>query len=589
MSNPVKYIYEFGPFRLDLEQRIMWKGEQAVGLAPKVFETLVLLIERRGNVISKKEMMNVLWPDHYVEEANLSQNIFLLRKILGERQGEAKYIDTVPKRGYSFVASVKETLEEISPMVTSPKEELIPDLEEEATLRRVQTVTSLAVLPTINETNDCNLEYLADGIYDSIIVNLAQVPQLHVVSRSLVSRYKGNQIDAREIGRELGSQSVLVTRVLLLETVLIVTAELVEVSTGWQLWGQQYHRSVSDILQLQDELAATISDQLRLKLTEYERRRLGWQYTQNPEAYQAYLKGRYHLDRHTADGYEKAIEYFEQAIGLDPNYALAYSALADSYITSDFYGIWPPWKIGLKARAAAVNALLLDDRLAEAHLALACVKMMYEHAWSEAEREFMTAIKLDPDHAQAHNWYSHFLMAMGRIEESLTQSVLALKLDPLDDSINNYIGWHYIHARKFDRAIAQLEKTLADNPDFYLGRVTLGMAYLQKAEFGKGIVELTKAVDSHRLPTVLGFLGHAYGKAGQRENALRIIEELEDLSKQIYVPPYIIGLVYVSIGKQDEAFECFERAYADQNEWFNWLHRELIVCAQTRRSLSGVW
>jgi TolB-like protein/Tfp pilus assembly protein PilF len=558
MSNTLRHIYEFGPFRLDVEQQIMWKGDQPVGLAPKVFETLVLLIERRGNVISKKEMMNVLWPDHYVEEANLSQNIFLLRKILGERQGEAKYIDTVPKRGYSFVASVKETREEISPLAASPREELRPEVKSEATLRAAQTVISLAVLPAINETNDPNFEYLADGIYEGIIVNLAQVPQLHVLSRSLMSRYKGNQSDAREIGRELKAQSILVTRVLLLGTVLIVTVELVEVSTGWQLWGHQYHRPVSDILQLQDDLAATISDQLRLKLAEYERKRLGWHYTQNPEAYQAYLKGRYHLNRHTADGYEKAREYFEQAIVLYPNYALAYSALADSYITSDFCGIWPPWEIGPKARAAAVNALLLDDRLAEAHLALACIKMMYERAWSEAEREFMTAIELDPDYAQAHNWYSQFLMAMGRIEESLTQNALALKLDPLDDSINHYLGWHYIHARMFDRAIAQLEKTLVNNPDFYLGRLTLGMAYVQKAEFGKGIAEFTKAVDSHRSPMVLGFLGHAYGIAGQRENALRIIEELEDLSKRVYVPPSSLRLVYVSIGKQDQAFECFE-------------------------------
>jgi TolB-like protein/Tfp pilus assembly protein PilF len=446
----------------------------------------------------------------------------------------------------------------------------VPEVKEETTTAVPQTVT-LAVLPAINETQDPNLDYLSDGICDNIIINLAQLPQLRVISRSLVSVYKGQHVNAREVGRELGAETVLLTRVLSLGAVLVVTAELVEVSTGWQLWGQQYHRSLSDILQLQDELATTISEHLKLKLTEEEKKRLGRHYTQTPEAYQAYLKGRYHWNKHTAEGYEKAIESYEEAIRLDPNYALAYSALADSYVTYDFYGVTPPLEIGPKAKAAAVNALLLDDTLAEAHLALACVKMIYERAWSEAEREFVKAIELDPNYAHARNWYSHFLMAMGRIEESLSQSELALKLDPLDDSINHYLGWHYLHARQFDRAITQLQKVLTTNPDFYLARVTLGMAYVQKAEFDKAIAELTRALEADRLPVVLGVLGHAFGIAGQRERAVQIMEELEELSNRAYVPPYSVGLIHASLGEKDEAFVWFERAFAAHNEWLNWL------------------
>jgi tetratricopeptide (TPR) repeat protein len=350
-----------------------------------------------------------------------------------------------------------------------------------------------------------------------------------------------------------------------------VTAELVEVSTGWQLWGQQYHRSLSDILQFQDELATTISEHLKLKLTEEDKKRLGRHYTQNPEAYQAYLKGRYHWNKHTAEGYAKAIESYEEAIGLDPHYALAYSALADSYVTFDFYGVLPPLEIGPKAKVAAVNALLLDDTLAEAHLALACVKMIYERAWSDAEREFIKAVELDPNYAHARNWYSYFLMAMGRIEESLTQSELALKLDPLDDSINHYLGWHYLYARQFDRAITQLQKVLTTNPDFYLARVTLGMAYVQKGEFDKAITVLSRALEADRLPVVLGVLGHAYGIAGQRERAVQIREELEELSNRTYVPPYSIGLIHTSLGEKDEAFVWFEKAFAAHNEGLNWL------------------
>ena len=376
MSNRVKHIYEFGPFRLDLEQQTLLKEEKAVALPPRVFETLVLLIERRDRVTSKKEMMDVLWPDRYVEEANLSQNIFQLRKILGENHGKAKFIETVSKRGFRFVAPVNEIVEEIGPIIQPAEEQpvaeasalelklSVPKVKEDTTTDVPQTVT-LAVLPAINETNDPNLEYLSDGICDNIIINLSQLPQLRVISRSLVSGYKRQQVDPREAGRELGAETVLITKV---STGLIVTAELVEVSTGGQLWGQQYHCSLSDILQFQNELATTISERLKLKLTEEEKQRLRRHYTQNPEAYQAYLKGRYHWNKHTAAGYAKAIESYEEAIRLDPQYALAYSALADSYVTFDFYGVLPPLEIGPKAKAAAVNALLLDDTLAEAHL-----------------------------------------------------------------------------------------------------------------------------------------------------------------------------------------------------------------------------
>jgi len=197
--------------------------------------------------------------------------------------------------------------------------------------------------------------------------------------------------------------------------------------------------------------------------------------------------------------------------------------------------------------------------------------MMYERDWSNAEREFKRAIELDPEFAHAHNWYSHFLMAMGRIDESFAENQIALKLDPLDDSINQYLGWHHIHARQFDRAITQLEKTLANAPDFFLARVTLGMAYEQKGEIAKAIEEFKKAYKLEKSSIVLGFLGHAYARAGNTREAQRILEELEELSKRMYVPPYIVGLIHTSLGETTEAFEWFEKAYAAQNEWLHWL------------------
>ena len=422
----------------------------------------------------------------------------------------------------------------------------------------------------VNETGDPAWDYLADGVTDSLIKLLSHLPQVRVIARSLVYRYKGKEVDALKIGRELATDTVLVSRAIAREGRLIIKAELVEVSTGWRAWGEKYQPQLSDIRKLEHEVSTNISATLRLKLTEEEKKRLSKHETENAEAYQAFLMGRYWRSKRTGEGYQKAIEYFEEAIKLDPNYAPAYSALADSYVSYDFYGILPPLEISRKAKAAAIDALLLDDTLAEAHTALACVKMMYERDWSNAEREFKRAIELDPEFAYAHNWYSHFLMAMGRIDESFAESQIALKLDPLDDSINQFLGWHYHYARQFDRAIAQLEKTLDPNPDFFLARVTLGLAYVQKGEVEKAIDEFKKAYELENNAIVYGFLGYAYAQAGKLDEARGILEELEELSKRIYVPPFSIGLIYTSLGQKREAFERFEEAFAAHNEWINW-------------------
>ena len=583
-SQAVKHFYEFGPFRLDLEQRLLWHQGEPVALAPKVFETLILLIEHRGRVVKKEDMMKALWPDRFVEEANLTQNIFMLRKILGEDTGKAQYIETIPKRGYCFIGTVKETQEEVKLTEETEPAEEVETQTQEIPERSDDAKISIAVLPMVNETGDPALEYLSDGITDSIINSLSQVPQVSVIARSLVyHRYKGKKADAREVGRELAADTVLLSRIVALGTVWIITAELVEASTGWQLWGDQYRSRLSDILQVQDEVASNISAQLHARLTEEdkkrldkvyieeEHKRLGKHQTRNPEAFQAYLIGRHFRNMRTGEGYKKAIESFEESVELDPTYALAYAALADSYVAYDFFGILPPWETSTKAKAAALKALLIDDTLAEAHTSLACVKMMYERDWPNAEREFKRALELNPDYAHAHNWYSHFLMAMGRIEESLAESEVALKLDPLDDSINQYLGWHYIHARQFGRAIGQLEKTLAGNPEFFLARVTLGMAYAQKGEAEKAIEEFKKAYKLERNAIVLGFLGYAYALAGNRNEAENKLNELEDLSKRIYVPPYSKGLICTALGETNEAFEWLEKAYASQNEWLNWL------------------
>jgi len=572
-SKAVKHFYEFGPFRLDLEERLLSSPEGDIPLAFKIFETLVLLIENKGRIVRKEEMMKKLWPDRYVEESNVSQNVFMLRKILGDNSGNDQYIENIPRRGYRFIATVnkvQEVIEKTEEEAHASVEEPAPNVQQEKPARPDEAKTSIAVLPMVNETGDPAWDYLADGVTDSLIKLLSHLPQVRVIARSLVYRYKGKDADALKIGRELTADMMLVNRAVAREGKIIIRAELVEVSTGWRAWGEQYQPQLSDIRKLEDEVSTNISAMLHLKLTEEEKKRLSKHETENAEAYQAFLIGHYCRSKRTGEGYEKAIECFEEAIKLDPGYALAYSALADSYVSYDFYGILPPWETSKKAKTAAINSLVIDDTLAEAHTSLACVKMMYERDWSNAEREFKRAIEIDPEFAPAHNWYSHFLMAMGRIDESFAESQIALKLDPLDDSINQYLGWHYIHARQFDRAIAQLEKTLEQNPDFFLARVTLGMAYEQKGEVAKAIDEFKKAYRLEKNAIVLGFLGHAYAQVGRMDEARKILEELEELSKRIYVPAFIIGLIYTSFGQNTQAFEWFEKAYAAHNEWLNW-------------------
>ncbi|HVF55931.1 MAG TPA: winged helix-turn-helix domain-containing protein [Pyrinomonadaceae bacterium] len=573
MGKTVKHFYEFGAFRIDLEERLLMHEGQPVHLAPKVLDTLLLLIERRGRVVRKDEMMNLLWPDSFVEESNLTQNVFTLRKALDEGSDNVQYIETVPRRGYRFVANVKETQEEIH----APEAEVtVPMMSEEEVVqvtatRRADAITSLAVLPMISESNDPNVEFLMDGMTESIINILSRLRRVHVVAPSLVFAFKGQKVDPQKVARALGTDAVLSGSVLVSGDELIIKTELMDTANGWQIWGEQYFRPLADILTLQHEVSTKISEKLLANLSPEEEKRLGKQHTTDPEAYQSYLRGRYYWKKRTAEGYRRAIEEFEQAVKFDPTYALAHSGLADSYIAYNFHGIVPTWETGPKAKAAVTQALAIDDTLAEAHTSLACVKMMYERDWAGAEREFKRAIELDPTYAQAFNWYSHFLMALGRVEESFAQSQIALRLDPLDDSINQYLGWHYIHARQFERAVSQLEKTLQLNPNFFLARVTLGVAHSQRRDFSKAIAEFERAGEVEHPPLLSAFLGHAYAMAGRVQEASRLLAELKELSTRTYVPPYSIALIHTALDEKQEAFEWFDVAYETHNGWLNWI------------------
>ncbi len=440
-------------------------------------------------------------------------------------------------------------------------------------LNSSKTIDSLAVLPFVNATADPNTEYLSDGITESLINNLSQLPNMKVMSRSSVFRYKGREIDAQTIGRELSVRAVLTGRVVQRDDQLSISIELVDARDNSHIWGEQYNRKLSDILVIQEAISRDVSEKLRSRLTGEEQQRVTKRYTQNPEAYQLYLKGRYYLSKRTDEGLKKAIEHFNQTIEKDPSYALAYSGLADSNIyllrLGFLHGLSPK-EVYLRAKSSATKALEIDDNLAEAHTSLALVKMEYEWDWPGSEREFSRALELNPNEAEAHHQYSHYLTAVGRSHESLVESLRALELDPLSLPLNAHLAWHYLYARQYDQAIGQCRRTIEMDPNYPQAHDFLGETYEQKGSYEEAIAEFQKAINlSGDSSHIKAELGHAYAVAGKGGEALKIIDELKGPSKDAY--PYDVATIYVGLGQKDQAFDWLQKAYEERSDWLRYL------------------
>lgn len=567
MSGHVTRFYDFGPFRIDASQHLLLRDGIEIPLTPKAFDTLLLLVRNNGQIVEKDELLRTIWPNAFVEEATLAQNIFTIRKALGGSEGD-QFIQTIPKRGYRFVASVAEVkVESAGVRFDEPG---TPSLTVDERDSRASSIYSIAVLPLINQSANLNVEYLSDGLTESLTNSLSLISQLHVKACSTVQRYKGLEIDLQQAGHELGVSAVLTGRLLQISDKVIIRMELVDTANGWQLWGQEYNQKLSDIHNLQEEITRDLSENLRRKLTGEAWKQLAKSRSENAEAYQFYLKGRSLLNKRTKAGYKQAIDYFERAIEIDPSFSLAYSGLADSYVLYDFYGLTPPWNTIPIARAAAVKAVAITDELAEGHASLASIILIHDRDLVGAEAEFKRAIRLNPNYARAHDGYAHCLLAMGRTEESLAECNLALEREPFDLEINQHLGWYYLFARQYDQAIEQLKKTLEMGPDFYRARVLLGIAYGQKGAFSQAIGEFLQARLLEETPVLLGFLGYAYGMAGD-EKALEVLGELLEESKQSYVPPYSLVLVHLGLGRRDEALEWLQRACVEHGHWRGWL------------------
>lgn len=565
---PARLFYEFAPYLLDPAERLLLRHGEPVPLTPKACDTLRVLVENCGRTVEKDELLKEVWPGTFVEEGNLTVTIFMLRKALGEEKAEPKFIQTVPRRGYRFIAPVTQ--------VQSPAQPSAPrsgTAAEQAAADDDEGRVSVAVLPLLNVSGDASAEYLSDGITESIINTLSQLPALRVLARSTVFRYKNLDVDPISVGREMNVRAVLTGRLIQLGDSLIIRTELVDATNGCQMWGAQYDRQTSDLLSVQEEISRRISEKLRTKLSGAEEARLAKRPTTSTEAYQTYLKGRYHWNKRTQEGIEKGIEYFHEAIALDPRYALAYAGLADSYalLGAVEYAALPPVEAMRRAREATLKALEIDDTLAEAHASLAYVHI-FDWNWAEAERAYRRSIELNPSYATAHHWYAHYLTAMGRQTEAVTRLQRARELDPLSLPINSGMGWHYYLTRQYDEAIHEYRKTIELSENFYMAHFLLGMALEQVGRFDEALTSYERAISlSGASPAMLAAPGHAYALSGRHHEARAVLASLHALAARQFVSPYHVAVIHAALGETDQAFDWLTRACDEQSEALLWL------------------
>lgn len=613
MSRQVKQLYEFGPFCLDPVEHTLLRDGQPIPLRPKVFDLLLVLVENRGRLVDKEQLMSSIWAEQFVEEGNINKNISMLRQALGESDSGHKFIETVPKRGYRFVADVREVNDEREAELLAPaapgrtNENQRPRETDEQSLplsaatqvkrfnrhwialvvvpvmvlaaivyvvlirqrSRAATpaVRSIVVLPFQNLSGEVSQDYFVDGVTDALIGDLAQIGALRVISRTSSMHYKGSNKSLPEIARELNVDAVVEGTVQRSGERVHVRAQLIHAASDSHLWAADYDRDSQDILDLQSEVARAIASEVRIKITPAEQRLLVPKRTVARAAIDNYLQGRYFWNRRTEQDMRKAIGYFEAAISADPNYAQAYAGLADSYnqLGTIMIGVMPPSEARRIGESAARKGLEVDKEVAEAHAALA-YEDFFNWNWASAEDEFKQSIQLNPNYASAHSHYGLYLVARERIDEAVAESSRAQELDPLSLSISASRGFLLMNARRYDEAIAQQRRVIAIDPTHYQAHWFLALTYLANRQIDEAIATSEKAVAlSDRAPAALGVLGMAYGAAGRKGDANQIIKELLQLEKQRYVSPMAFVYVYIGLGNKDQSFAWLEKAHQERS------------------------
>lgn len=543
MSGPEPNIYEFGEFRVEAGKRLLLRNGSVVALTPKAFETMLHLVRNRQRIVDKNELMQAVWPDTVVEENNLNQGISALRRALGETRGENRYIATIPGKGYRFIA-------EVTPHAEGPEE----------FLGRM----TLGVLPFENLSSDTSYEYLADGLTEETIAALGQIDpeRVSVIGRTSVMRYKKTTKTVVEIGGELGAEYLVESSLRAEGGRLRITSKLIRVKDQLQIWAASYDSEPASMLNYQRELSAVIAEQIRLRLSPERLTALARRHTQDPEAYDLYLRGRHFWNQLSPATTKRATEFFARAAASDPKYALAWSGLADSYTASPINGDAPPLQIARPAREAAANAVAAEPQLAESQTSLGFVKFWLDWDWPEAEKAFRKAIEVDPSYPMAHRMLGILLSHMGRHEESEPAARRAREMDPLvavHHALSSQIAFA---AGKYEAAVDFARQSIVVDPEFWIGHFQLAQACERLGKNELAFAELTSAGRfSGGNSKVVSLRGYMFAQSGKIQEANEVIGTLEAFSKKRYVPPYAIALIFNGLEERGAALDWLEKAY----------------------------
>jgi TolB-like protein/DNA-binding winged helix-turn-helix (wHTH) protein/Flp pilus assembly protein TadD len=607
VASPVKpNVISFGTYELNPYSGELRKEGMRIRLEGQPLAILQMLLDRPGELVTREELQKKLWPaDTFVDfEHSLNAAVKRLRAALGDSTEQPRYIETLARRGYRFVAPVAGI------DADRVKERPVTDQAESQKQRRVDfrgrrfwlatattvciigiagwgwqswrnrpatlavpPVRSLAVLPLQNLSGDPSQEYLADGMTEELIGRLANIHGLRVISRTTAMHFKNTQLSVPEIAKTLGVDAVVEGSVIREGGQVRVHTQLIRGATDEHIWAGEYEREYRSLLALQEAVAQNIVERIEISLTPQERLTLASTHPVAPEAHEEYLKGRYYFNQRTRGALDKSIEYFQQAIARDPDYALAYSGLADSYAMLGFRGHVPSKDALTRAKAAALKAIELDDTLAEPYVSLAFIAETHEWDWATAQREYKRAVQLNPGDARTHNLYAGYLMYTGQFADGISEARLARDLDPLSLPVNNALAGRLLAAGRYDQALEQVQKTLELDSHFAPAHQTLGWAYLHIGKHGESLQEFQKALqlsgtDDTDLMLDLGF---AYAAVGKREEARRILAKLRSLQKRGLVPAGSIAILYGALGELNEAFAWLEKAYEERDPQLTYL------------------
>ena len=616
MTEEKRTTYRFGEFTVDPHRRVILREGAAVPLSSKAFDLLLALIESEGGELSKDELMSRVWADQIVEDANLTVTMAQLRKALGEKASDHRFIVTIPGRGYRFVGELRreEPRDVQTTLIAGPDKTRA--LEEEpappapwgegpspvnasaASVRsphalpglivigvvlaigivayyfwvkrapanfppQIKSIAVLPFKPLLAESRDESLEM---GMADTLIARLSNIRELNVRPISSVRKYTALEQDPIAAGREQRADAVLEGQIQKAAEKIRVTVRLLRVADGTPMWSGQFDEKVTDIFTVQDSISERVAAALAVTLTNEEQRGLTKRHTEDPEAYQSYLKGRYQLNRLTDDGFFKGRDYFQQAIDKDPNYALAYAALADAYNALGGFDALASKDAFPAAREAAEKALKLDEGLAEAHSALADVKFSFDWDFPSAQQEFQRALAINPSYADAHQTNGYYLTAMGRFEEAHREMKRALELDPLSLEKTAAIGEVLYHQRLYDQAIVQYRRALEVDTNSGFTHWALGRALTAQGKYSEAIAEFRTAIPlSGDSPDEPAELARAYALSGKRDEALKVLEDLKRLSEQKHVAPTVIAAIYGALGDKTQAFVYLDKAYRERD------------------------